>query len=276
MWKDFEDKVANYIATELDDYDLTIKHLGETNSTVSDIEITLNQNGKKFYIEIKMPKAQTSQFVVELETNRFIYSNKNKFPENEFAKEIISELNDNFDFYSKVKQNAMEIPIPTSIALGWINYNMDNKKVKFIVSVDSENNEKIIPISKFNDFFDIKTILRRKKSGSSSIPKKYFDDFKKNLKKKINNNDYELFTKNNKLFLRTNHIFKKQDCYLISDMLEEGKKYFLSYKETNLYEVKVNSKTNNPNIIFEIERKNNIKNKDFSIQNIIDYLNELN
>lgn len=50
-----------------------------------------------------MPLVQTSQFVVEIKNNKFVYSTKNKFKINKYSEEIIKTLNDNFNLYKNVK-----------------------------------------------------------------------------------------------------------------------------------------------------------------------------
>lgn len=79
----------------LKDYSIAINKLGASDSTMSDVEIILKNNNKKFYIETKMPSSQTSQFVVDIENDKFIYGAKNKFVSNEFSDRIIIFLNEN-------------------------------------------------------------------------------------------------------------------------------------------------------------------------------------
>ena len=76
-WEDFESEMTEFLQQMLKDYDVLVKQYGGSDSTVSDIEITINSNGKKFYVETKMPISQTSQFVVEIKDNKFVYGGKN-------------------------------------------------------------------------------------------------------------------------------------------------------------------------------------------------------
>ena len=180
-WENFENEMTGYLQHMLKDYDVLVKQYGNADSTIPDIEITINSNNKKFYVETKMPASQTSQFVVEIKNDKFVYGNKNKFKANQYSDEIINILNDNFKLYSKVAQSGMIVPVPESIAFSWIVSNMKNKNVEFVISVDNSGNKKIFSLDQFNNFFNIKTIFRRKKSGSQDLPKIYYDDFKKNL-----------------------------------------------------------------------------------------------
>ena len=270
-WKDFEDEMTEYLKETLKDYDISVQQYGESDSTIPDIEITINSSKKKFYIETKMPTSQTSQFVVEIINNKFVYGKKNKFKANKYSDEIINVLNNNFELYSKVREKGMIVPIPNTIAFSWIASNMKNKNVDFVISIDDKGNKKVFSLKQFNQFFNIKTIFRRKKSGSQNLPKMYYEDFKKHLDLKFSN--YNLTTNGKELFLDLPLNLSKKECYIDSDILQNGKKYFLSNIESGKYKVKITSGTNNPNIIFELSLKDNVNFDMFTIQCLIDYIN---
>lgn len=272
-WEDFESEMTGYLQQMLKDYDVLVKQYGNADSTIPDIEITINSNKKKFYVETKMPASQTSQFVVEIKDNKFVYGNKNKFKSNQYSEEIINILNENYKLYSNVAQTGMVVPVPETIAFSWIASNMKNKNVKFIISVDNEGNKKVFSLDQFNKFFNIKTIFRRKKSGSQDLPKTYYDDFKKHLDLRFSKYDYSLNTNGKKLFLEIPLDLSKSECYIDSDVLPDGKRYFLSNKGNGKYEVKITSATNNPNIIFELSLKDNVDFDMFTIQCLIEYIN---
>lgn len=271
-WKEFEKLSVDFLKSNIRNKDISIKHFGNSDSTKSDILVTFNKSGKSFYIETKMPTSQTSQFVVELDDNKFVYGKNNTFKTNEYSEKIIELLNKNFDYYKNVGKRGMEVSVPPDIALGWIKSNMNNKNVKFVMSKDSKGKIVSIPLENFNDFFDIKTILRRKKSGINKLSKKYYDDFIKNINIKFKNNIIKIYTKNNKLFVKFDMELSKEDCYIESDLLLE-KRYYLSKIDKNTYQVKLTSSTNNPNVIFELSA--NAEN-DFSIDDLINYINEEN
>ena len=272
-WEDFESEMTGYLQQMLKDYDVLVKQYGSADSTIPDIEITINSNGKKFYVETKMPASQTSQFVVEIKNNKFVYGSKNKFKSNQYSDEIINILNDNYNLYSKVAQTGMVVPVPETIAFSWIASNMKNKNVEFIISVDNDGNKKVFSLDQFNKFFNIKTIFRRKKSGSQDLPKTYYDDFKKHLDLRFSKYKYSLNTNGKKLYLDLPLVLNKNECYIDSDVLPEGKRYFLSNKGNGKYEVKITSSTNNPNIIFELSLKDNVDFDMFTIQCLIEYIN---
>lgn len=272
-WEDFESEMTRYLQQMLKNYDVLVKQYGSADSTIPDIEITINSNSKKFYVETKMPASQTSQFVVEIKDDKFVYGSKNKFKANHYSDEIINILNDNFKLYSKVAQTGMVVPVPETIAFSWIASNMKNKNVEFIISVDNDGNKKVFSLDQFNKFFNIKTIFRRKKSGSQDLPKTYYDDFKKHLDLKFSKYDYSLNTNGKKLYLDLPLDLNKNECYIDSDVLPEGKRYFLSNKGNGKYEVKITSSTNNPNIIFELSLKDDVDFDMFTIQCLIEYIN---
>lgn len=272
-WEDFESEMTGYLQQMLKDYDVLVKQYGSADSTIPDIEITINSNSKKFYVETKMPASQTSQFVVEIKNNKFVYGSKNKFKSNQYSDEIINILNDNYNLYNKVAQTGMVVPVPETIAFSWIASNMKNKNVEFIISVDNDGNKKVFSLDQFNKFFNIKTIFRRKKSGSQDLPKTYYDDFKKHLDLRFSKYKYSLNTNGKKLYLDLPLDLNKNECYIDSDVLPEGKRYFLSNKGNGKYEVKITSSTNNPNIIFELSLKDNVDFDMFTIQCLIEYIN---
>ncbi|GEM_PF-221320 len=271
-WKEFEKLSVDFLKSNIRNKDISIKHFGNSDSTKSDILVTFNKSGKSFYIETKMPTSQTSQFVVELDDNKFVYGKNNTFKTNEYSEKIIDLLNKNFDYYKNVGKRGIKVSVPPDIALEWIKSNMNNKNVKFVMSKDSKGKIVSIPLENFNDFFDIKTILRRKKSGTNKLSKKYYDDFIKNIKINFKNNIIKIYTKNNRLFVKFDMELSKEDCYIESDLLLE-KRYYLSKIDKNTYQVKLTSSTNNPNIIFKLSA--NAEN-DFSIDDLINYINEEN
>lgn len=269
QWEKFENDITQFLQEALEEHDVIIKQLGNADSTLPDIEISLKNSDLNLFIETKMPSSQTSQFVVDIYNDKFIYGTNNKFKANAYSNDIIQILNENYSLYKTVSQSGMIVPVPDTIAVGWIISNMKNKKVEFIISIDNNSNKRIIPIELFSNFFNVKTILRRKKSGSTPLPQKYYNDFEETIKGCFK--EYKIFVDNSRLYVVIDKNLRKSDCYLESRLFE-NKKYFLSEKENYIYEVKLTSSTNNPNIIFELSVKDNIDEDMFTIQNIIDFV----
>lgn len=257
-WKKFENDVLQYLQEVLQDYDLLIRKYGGEDSTKPDIEIILNSNKEKINIETKMPLSQTSQFVVDIKDNKFKYSSRNIFPENKYSKEIVSHLNDYYELYKNVSQKGIIVSIPESIAFNYIISNMKNKNISFIISVDKEGNKKVLPLNYLREVFNVKTVLRRKKSGSRSLGKKYYEDFKEKISTTFPKYKNNMVINNDRLFLNIPEELKNNKRYISSDKLKKGEKYFLSYKGEGKYEARITSSTNNANIIFQLSFKDNV------------------
>lgn len=93
-WKIFELECVDYLNKQ---YGGGFKHLGYSDSTVSDIEYKSGLNS--FYIEVKMPVAQSGQFVllVDQENREFVFSSRNKTKRDESVDFIIEHMNENFE-----------------------------------------------------------------------------------------------------------------------------------------------------------------------------------
>ena len=46
-WEDFESEMTGYLQQMLKDYDVLVKQYGKADSTIPDIEITINSNSNK-------------------------------------------------------------------------------------------------------------------------------------------------------------------------------------------------------------------------------------
>lgn len=250
-WEKFENKMYEQVAEIFKNYDVIVEKLGKSDSTLPDIKIT-KEDGNVIFLETKMPKAQTSQFVVIPENNRFLYSTKNKYPFNEYAGMIISELNKNPKYFD-VRQNQIIVDISNEIASKWIISNMKSKRVDYIITESDKNESSTFPIEKIADYFSIKTTLRRKKSGSRTIPESKLDDFIICYKNKFCKEPI-IKKKNGKIFVEEQN---EKSKYIESDNLKLGSRYFFDKSDkNNLCQIKVTGSTNNPNIIFEIMAKN--------------------
>lgn len=79
-------------------------------------------------------------------------------------------MNNDYKKFCKVNKIGISVDIDTNVLFGWVNDFYSFKNVKFFMS---EGNEILIfPIEKFSNYFDIRAIYRRKKSGSSEPNKK--------------------------------------------------------------------------------------------------------
>lgn len=74
-WRQFELECVDYLKKQYGNF---FEHLGFSDSTTSDIKY--NRGDKSFFIEAKMPQAQSGQFVLlpDLKNRKFIFSPRNK------------------------------------------------------------------------------------------------------------------------------------------------------------------------------------------------------
>ena len=161
-WKEFEEQCTNYLNQEFCDF-ATFIPMGSSDSTVSDILVKTNTN-KTFYIEVKHSPAQCGQFVLlpDIKTQKFVYSSDNKNENNQFAKQIITFMNKDFNVFKEAGTAGKEISFNNckNIFSDWIKLIYTKKNVKFFIS----NNYNIIPVQDFNDFFNISATYRVKRS----------------------------------------------------------------------------------------------------------------
>ncbi len=233
-WEKFEKECVKYLDSNYGDK-VRFELIGGSDSTLSDIKV----KEKNFFIEAKMSKSQSGQFVLLIEGNEFIYSSKNKGEINEFSSLILEYINENFSYYKNVGTGAMDIDLPTEYFSSWIENHYRRKNVAFIIT-KYRNQFVILPISKFSDYFNIKASFRKKTSGSRELPKKYFD--------RIND------------FFGDNCVMEGKKVYLVSSKYRDKYqkdfgdiKIQLSLKKCGRYEIRVLGNTKNPNVIFSIE-----------------------
>lgn len=253
-WKEYEKQAAKKLQEVFDREIVKIISMGKEDSTKPDIIISASNEVKDFYLEVKMPNSQSSQFVLEILNDKFIYGTKNRFKSNSFSNSIIDYMNKNFKTYNKVSQTGIEIPISEDLVNNWIISNLKNKEIEYIFS-GTENQERIIPIDNFGDYFKATAYFRRKKSGSRNLAKNKIEDFKNSFEKKFNYIP-EVESRGKKSYIKSNQTFTNDDLYIPS-IENDGMNYYLSQKENNTFEIKILSSTNNPNVIFQIGIKEN-------------------
>lgn len=243
QWKKFELECNDYLNEKYGDY---FNHMGFSDSTVSDIKYKNNDN--TFYIEAKMPSAQSGQFVVipDYEKKEFIFSPKNRTKEDENTKIIIEYMNENFDIYSNPGTSGKSIEIDQDIFSNWIVNYYKQKGVKFFITKGDDFI--IFPIEKYSNYFHISATYRIKKSGSNNVPK----NRQKEVIEKLNtmNIEYEI--------IDDFKIHSTQNLDKVKFTSGDSEYMFRKFEE-NIYRIRKLSNTRNPNVIFSIEL---IKNQD--------------
>jgi hypothetical protein len=225
-------------------------------------------------IECKKTPSQSGQFVVIDNNQKFIFSNKNKSPENDFTRIIINIINADYPKYKKVAQSGIRLELE-KVASQWIvDFYKQHKHVSYICFSEELDTFFFSEIEKFNDVFDITASLRRKKSGSRKLPEKHKDAALRILRNhdphirlvKVGNT-YKVLARNSNTFDVKNKF--KGDS---SSTFDEDAAIYI----TKAKEVKILSATNNPNVIFSIKLSKNWHKHTIEIKEIINRLININ
>lgn len=251
-WEKFEIECFEFLEKKYGKY---FEYKGKSDSTVPDF--LFFKDGLNFYIEAKMPNAQSGQFVVfPIDTKKvFKYSEKNKSPHNIYTEKILGYMSQNFDNFTDPNKTVKEIDIDSQVLSSWIINYYKNKGVKFVISIYEESFI-IFKIEDLNKFFNITANYRFKKSGSSEVAKKNIDDLSLALDT-AGIAEYEInYDDKNKLRLSTD-----LDIDLNKKTLPgNSRKYYIREHQGD-YKVTQLSNTNNGNVIFSINLKDNIPSK---------------
>lgn len=241
VWKKFELDCTEYLCKT---YGNKFYHLGFSDSTVSDIKFY--DGSKSFFIEAKMPSAQSGQFVLlpNYEEKKFDFSLKNKSDVDENVEFIIDYMNKNFDKFASAGTKGVNIDLPQELFGSWITKAYSQRGVEFFMT--KGNNYIIFPIEKYTEYFNISGKYRIKRSGTNVLSKKYHDIAKIKIKQLY---DSAVFStdENNELFAMIND-------KLISNIISLDEfDIYLSKAKDSFYKVKKRSNTRNLNVIFSIK-----------------------
>ncbi len=245
-WEQFEIDCTRFLMEQFGEY-ATFIHQGRSDSTVPDIKVTTKKN-KQFYIEAKHSPAQCGQFVLlpNVETRQFEYSRLNSTEINEFSQVIVDYMNNNFEEFKEAGTAGKNIEFDNcqNVFNNWIIKTYKDKGVKFFIT----NNNVILPIEEFAEYFNVSAKYRIKRSGSSSVGSGNVDKVTEYLKSTFSN--IELTTTYDKVFIYTNDNLHNQRFII-------GRNEFMISKRENNFEVRKLSDTFNANVIFSIELKTN-------------------
>lgn len=261
IWEDFEIQCTDYLNKKYGRYAEFI-HQGRADSTVPDILVTPNR-GDSFYIDAKHSPAQCGQFVLlpDLESRTFIYSTQNVNCINTYAQMIMNHMNQSFDEFREAGTAGMDINMPngSNIFSSWIIQTYQGKKVKFFIT----NNFTILPIERFNDYFEVTAKYRIKRSGSGNVGKSRLMP----VMNYINSHNYiitDLCVAGDKLFVKSSQNLHDHRFTLC------GNEYMFSLRGDK-YELRKLSNTYNANVIFSIRLKTRTPGMDDA--DFISYLN---
>lgn len=248
IWEDFEIECTNYLNNRFGAYAHFI-HQGGADSTVPDILVRTN-SGKSFYIDAKHCPAQCGQFVLlpDIETCSFEYSRQNVNRINAYAERIMNHMNAQFDEYREAGTAGKDIEMENSSSVfsDWIIQAYEEKGAKFFIT----NDFTILPIERFQDYFEVTAKYRIKRSGSSSVGKSRLSPVLNYIK----SHDYFLIDSRidgDKLFIESNRNLHNTRFIL------QQYEYMFSQRGAE-FEIRKLSNTYNANVIFSIKQKNRI------------------
>lgn len=237
----FEIECYNYLQKKYGD---RFYREGGMDSTKSDIAVIKN-NRIAFYIEAKDTAAQSGQFVLlpDEDTETFVFSPRNKSEPNEMTDIIIDYMNRDFDRFNSAGTAGESLDIDSDIFSNWIIQHYIDKDVKYVISYGK--GYVILPIDKFDEYFDVSAKYRIKKSGSGEPAKRDIPIVIRTI-----SNTYpsaEFYEHGKKLFVNIQNRISVQRFTLGNFT------YYLSEQDTNTYEVRRLSNTYNMNVIFSIQ-----------------------
>ena len=242
-WELFEKNATSYLSENIKIKGISFKGEGGSNSTDTDIFV-YHKDKKIFTIEAKKSPSQSGQIVVLLKNGKYEYSEESKSYKNSFVDKIVGHLNSNLQIYSKPTTTAIPLRISKKVLAEWIKKHYEEHDVKFIITSTEISNFnssfiKILPLEELENNFEINAVLRRKRSGTGDMPAKYYLEVNQLLKQKIGG-DFLLSKEGNFNYNGEN----LDKSYL-------GEKFYIC-RDGAGYQIKKRSKTNNPNIMFEL------------------------
>lgn len=243
IWEDFELECTDYLKKVYGTY-AKFTHKGGADSTIPDIYVETAHGS--FYIDAKHSPAQCGQFVLlpDISTGTFRYSPQNVNHINTYANKIIEHMNKSFDEYRNAGTAGKDIVMPDNqeIFANWIMKIYKEKGTHFFIT----NNQTILPIERFKEYFEITAKYRIKRSGSSSVGKNRISAIKEHI-----THDYviqDTRIDGNKLFVISHKPYHNKRFIL------NGYEYMFSLRNHE-YEIRKLSNTYNANVIFSIKLK---------------------
>lgn len=249
-WEIFQDEATDF----LDNYfNAHFTMEGGLDATTSHITVR-NINQVITNIEAKFDSTQAGQIILSLENNKFNFCDKSKNDSNKYTQEIIKYLNSNYSLFTGMNTASIHVDINDSILFNWIKTIYRDKNVEWIISSKKFNKLTLndllfIPINEIENYFNISLVFRRKKTGNTHIPGKDIIDFKSQLD--LISKDYQIKKTNNKYLLTMKKRlsdFNISSKYLVG-MTNVDCQYYIKKKDINT----------NPNIMFQLNLKDNIE-----------------
>ncbi len=254
-WQKFEENCLKYLVKTYGNI-ATFEQMGGSDSTVPDILVTTKK--AKFFMETKMPNAQSRQFVILDDGSKFNYSDKNKDAMDSETSSILESINKNYKKYKDVDSSSIAIDIDSNIFANWIIKHYKKMNVKFVIT-EFQGEYVIANIDNYANYFSVAANLRRKKSGSSDLPKSHEENIIALIKKELKINNPNIVWEGKKAYLANQTL--DSDTIKLSNTDNAYQLGLVSKKKCIIRKL---SNTNNPNVIFSIQSKSTQNSSDLA------------
>ncbi len=241
-WQKFENECCEYLNNTYGTNNINFVCDGGSDSNSPDIRGYID-GVNKFNIEVKSTSAQSGQFVVLNQDNRFVFSPRNKSSAEE-ADVFLRYMNDNYDRFSTATTSGVNLDIDINDSNKWIIGHYLKKNSRFVITRD-DNGFVVLPTEKYGEYFETTCKYRIKKSGSSDVSPRDADKVK------------ELFGAQSYKYVNGKKLYIEADSYSIKAKKSlDGFDYFISEKLDGGYlYIRKLSNTRNANVIFSIKLK---------------------
>lgn len=241
-WEKFEEMCCEYLNKYYGNEKIKFEWGGKKDSNKPDI-LVIKNNVNIFNMEVKMPNAQSGQFVVKNIDGVFVFSKANK-SDAAAAEAIIKHMNQNYELYENVSTSSIPIEMEQSEFASWIINHYLSKNEKYLITHNGKNFI-ILPIERYQNYFNIEANYRVKKSGSSDLSRKNIneiEDYFSSLGEECDftYNGEKIYVKKPQMVLHEEIHVGKYD-YSIREVSDEG-----SY-------IRRLGNTKNANVIFNID-----------------------
>jgi hypothetical protein len=249
-WEIFQDEATDFLNNY---FNANFSMEGGLDATTS--YITVRQSLRLLTtIEAKFGPTQAGQIVIESLNNKFIFCDKSKNDSNTYTDKIIKYLNSKYSSFAGTNTASIHVDISKEVLFNWVKAIYDEKGVEWIISSRKFNKLTLndllfIPTNDIENYFDISLVFRRKKTGNTQIPGKDIIDFKTQLD--LITTEYKIKKNNDKYLLTTSSRlsdFNIGERYLVS-MTNVDCQYYIKKKDINT----------NPNVMFQLNLKDNIE-----------------
>ena len=222
---------------------------GDSDSTVSDIRVTCNVTNQSFYLEVKdIHGSQAAQFTATPDFKNKIFNHTGTLKTKASAK-IIQHMNKNFEKYSKVSTEGVEIEGIDSLLRQHFIEHYKLKKVSFIVFTNGVEDNLV---SLESASWKLKSAKYRIiGNGSSIVSIKHRELVKRLLKENNINGETKLIRDNGKDRMYIKSTTSICGTRLFSDSLQ----FYISEKnviDNCWYEIRQLSSSQSPTVILSL------------------------